>query len=478
MPDPLISVDVVIPLSDFKQQLLGPLLRGETPQLSDSIPVTLFAARLDQPLRYLFESDRWDEIYGASRRLIRAGDKLRSILAADGYTPDDLLHAGGDSIFALCHDRALAERWADSIERAVAAETDILTVSTAVHTLTLQQVIGGLYRAPRTVLGVPGFNDYQERINRYYGLSSASTVPTDEAIAQRRHFGEVATLLHGLLTRAAESRQIVPFYEALPFAERCSSCHIRTAETLNDGPVCGVCLRKRKEPQPTSQIEPDKNLALVRLEAVGFERALEDKRSLAAYRHLSVEINDLLKAASKARPGVISLGVGGGWAILITQAGTALDVALAILGVVTGHKLPLAVVVEVGSAPGQFRTLYDLAEQAVSYMRRIEATALDIRVNQPGQPFDRFRKPFTVDEAQQLMSGVSILRQAPLPPGSFAQLAEQITRGNTGLYYTFERSKLSSTHQQTLDRLEQTWLPGPRFFVMLSAALASSPISQ
>jgi len=48
---------------------------------------------------------------------------------------------------------------------AVAAETDVVTVSTAIHTLTLQQVIGGLYRAPRTVLGVPGFNPIQDYVN-------------------------------------------------------------------------------------------------------------------------------------------------------------------------------------------------------------------------------------------------------------------------------------------------------------------------
>ena len=461
----------VIPLPDFKRQILGPVLRGEIPQALDSMPITLFAARLDQPLRYVFESDRWDEIYGASRRLSRAGDKLRSVLAADGYTADDVLHASGDGITALCHDRALAERWSDAIERAVAAETDLVTVSTAVHTLTLQQVIGGLYRAPRTVLGVPGFNDYQERINRYYGLSSASTVPTDEAIAQRRHFGEVAALLHSLLTRAAASRQIVPFYEALPFAESCASCRTRPAETLNDGPVCGVCLRKRKEPQSTSQIGLNEPIALIRIEAVGFERKLEDQRSPSAYHRLSVEVNDLLRAASKARSGITSLALGGGWAVLVLQAGTALDAALAILGIVADNKQPFAVVIALGTAPGQFRVLHDLAEKSVSHMRRIDATALDIRVNQPGQPFDRFRKPFTVDEAQQLMAGAAILRQTPLPPDSFSQLAEQVAHGNAGLYYTFERSKLSSAHQQTLDRLERTWLPGPRFFVMLSVVL-------
>src|ERR1041385_6897242 len=103
---------------DFKQNILGPLLRGE--KLTADTSVTLFAAVLDHPLDYIFESDRLYEISGASRRLARAGDKVRSILASDGYTASDLLHNTSVSVFALCHDEATATRWAEAIERAVA----------------------------------------------------------------------------------------------------------------------------------------------------------------------------------------------------------------------------------------------------------------------------------------------------------------------------------------------------------------------
>src|SRR5207247_1655601 len=127
-----------------------------------------------------------------------------------------------------------------------------------------------------------------ERINRYYGLTSPSTVPSADAILQRRHFGEVIALLHGLELRAKESRQVLPFYEALPFAERCASCKLRPAERLDTDstPVCGVCLRKRSEAQSPKLHK----VGVIWLEAVGLQPLLEQQRSPASYQRLCSEL--------------------------------------------------------------------------------------------------------------------------------------------------------------------------------------------
>src|SRR5579859_3425683 len=215
------TCEAAINLNDFKSKVLGPLLRGETPEGDETL--ALFAVEVDHALDYVFETAHWDEITGAARKLARAGDKLRAILSADGYSAADLLHSTPGSILALCHDPALAKRWAEAAERAFAQETEIVTVSSVARTLTTRQILGGLYSSPRTVIGVPGVSDYQERINRYYGLASPSTVPTPDTVAERRHFGEIIALLHSLIRAARDSRRVLPFYEALPFAERCAS---------------------------------------------------------------------------------------------------------------------------------------------------------------------------------------------------------------------------------------------------------------
>lgn len=467
-------------LQDFKRTILGPLLRGEPPT-ADS-PVTLFAAELEHPLDYIFESERWDEVSGASRRVARAADKLRSILANDGYAASDLLHNSAGNVLALCHDEALAHRWVEAVERAIAQETDVVTVATVVRTLSVAQITGGLYRAPRSVIGVPGVNDYQERINRYYGLASPSTVPGADAIAQRRHFGEVVALLHGLLLRAKESRQILPFYEALPFAERCASCRMRPAERLDsdNAPVCGVCLRKRSEAQSPKL---DK-VGVIWLEAVGLPQLLEQQRRPASYQRLCSELNETLRTALPSRHGAVVLTANNGSMAFIAPAANALEAATSALEAITLHynmKAPTAFAASVALGTGHYRTLNDLAQETAMDIRRsIEGSTSVLDVRLAGQPFDRFRKPYSLDEARQLIVGVSILREARLSANLFPDLAVQSTRGSAGLYYTFERSKLPQNDQQTLQRLERAWdmgaTPGPRFFSMLSTALTLAQI--
>jgi len=472
-------------LTDFRTGVLGPLLRGERP--TGDRPLALFAAALDHPRRYLFESDSWEEVSGASKRLARANEKMRAVLAADGYTADDLLHADGDSLLALAHDRTLAERWSHAIQRAVALETDIVTVSTLVHSVTVDQLLNGLYRAPRAVIGVPGVSDYQQRINRYYGLDSPSTVPKDDAIARRRHFGEVIALVHSLMIRARESRAIVPFYESLAFAERCASCGVRPAERLADDPICGVCLRKREANDPTRGLSPLSQpppSALVWIEGVAFERLLEQQRTPLAYHRLYTEINEALHLAVPGKLGTTVLASGGGWLLFAVPAKLALDSATSALEAVVLHyglKPPTTFItaVALADAPGQWRALDDLVQQALVPLRQASAGGeclLDVRTLSLDRPFGRFRKPYTVGEARRLTAGLSVLHESPLPDDVFPQLAEQIARGNAGLYYTLEQAKLSTAQQDTLRRLERAWdagsMPGPRFYMLLADALA------
>ncbi|GEM_PF-977046 len=465
-------------LPEFRTRILEPLLRDETP--AADTPLTLFAAMLERPLDYLFESDRWDELSGAARRLAQGWTKARSALAADGYPAEYLLHCDSGSLLALVHDRTVAERWVVAMERAVAAETDLVTVATLVHPVTLAQITNGLYATPRTVIGVPGMNDYQERINRYYGLSSPSTVPKEDAVTQRRHFGEVVALVRLLLTRAAESRQVVPFYEALPFAERCTSCRVRPAERIEDGPVCGVCLRKRREAQ---QGPAPERAGLVWLEAVGLDQVLEQQRTPSAYQRTYTEIDEALHIAVPNRLGATVLASLHGWMLLAVPAPKALEAATSALEALTLHyglksPTPFIAAVALGTTQNQVRSLHALVQRMVVGLRQASAdtgSLLDVRVAQSPESYDRFRKPYTLDEARRLITGAAILQEEALPAGLFPDLAEQTARGNAGLYYTFERSRLPDNAQELLKRLERAWnvgaTPGPRFYAMLSDAL-------
>src|SRR5258706_6565972 len=125
----------MLSFQEFKTNLLLPLLNQDylaLGRLADT-PLTLFAAQLDRPLDTLFESGGWREVSGASHQLTRAGEKMAAILAMDGYAADGVLHLDPGSVWALVHDPKMAERWVQAIDRAVAIETAIVTVSTVMH---------------------------------------------------------------------------------------------------------------------------------------------------------------------------------------------------------------------------------------------------------------------------------------------------------------------------------------------------------
>jgi hypothetical protein len=138
----------------------------------------------------------------------------------------------------------------------------------------------------------------------------------------------------------------------------------------------------------------------------------------------------------------------------------------------------------VGSSPNQFRALYDLLGRMTSAMRAQTEGAnciLDVRALASSTTFDRFRKPYSVDEARQLIAGIGILRDQTFPRDGFADLSDHVARGSAGLYYTFERSKLPDAGRAVLQRLERAWdmgsAAGPRFYAMLSDALKLARLS-
>jgi hypothetical protein len=258
---------------------------------------------------------------------------------------------------------------------------------------------------------------------------------------------------------------------------------VRPAEQIEDGeglPVCGVCLRKRAA-APDGYLD---RAGLVWLEAVELDRFLEQQRSPASYRHLRREIDETLHAAIPGRRKTSLLASGGGWLVLALPAPATLEVATEALEAISLHyglKPPTAFVaaVALGTEPGRFRALFDLLQRIVTNLRRSAEGAgclLDVRRLQAGQPFERLRKAYTIEEARRLLTGATILRQAVWPDDFLADLPEQSARGSAGLYTVFERSKLPEANQQILKRLEQTWeagvTPGPHFYTLLSDALA------
>src|SRR5258708_6147540 len=159
-----------------------------------------------------------------------------------------------------------------------------------------------------------------------------------------------------MLAQSAESRQVFPFYEALPFAERCAACRIRPAEQLDfddNAPVCGVCARKRR----AAQADAIEKVSPVWIEAADLHTVLEQQRSPLAYRRVCQELNETLRKAIPERSGAVVLARGNGYAVFALPITDALETVNAALESVMLHyglkaPAPFIAAVALGTGPG------------------------------------------------------------------------------------------------------------------------------
>ncbi len=432
---------------------LQTLFYDDNPPLTDD-PITLFAAEVDDPYQYLFESDVWAETIGAGRQLLTLAEKLRVALPTG-----ELLHADAGRILTL-----MADPSSDLLSRVARVPpelTGVVTLSAITYPLTVRGVFRGLYRAPLTVIGIPGVNNYQTRINRYYGLDSPSSVPSADAIAARRHFGEVVALSRILIGRARESRLIVPFYECLPFAERCRSCRVRPSERLiEDIPICGICRRKRTAVSGSAATAPP---ALIMLRVPARDRILEDQPTPAAYRRTATLLSEAIgRALTAGGSSSQILWLSGADALLAVPAGESMAVAARILGhfatSLRGHfqgaaVLHAGIVAGVGTPRRSFAAVQGALTDAIRAGSEIGLRTGDAR----GTDLPSETTLYAVDDLARLGQTARQFAAAHFPADVFADLSGQIARGTASLYFAYGRARLDGEARRLIDSLEREW---------------------
>ncbi len=425
------------------------LLHDEHPTPTDDL-LTLFAAEVDTPSDYLFESDHWGDVCGAGVQLAGLADQFRAALTAENCR--DILHLDAGRVMAFVPDQIIGERLQKAVERLAPIKTGMVTISTICHVFTVRQLVEGLYRAPTHVIGIPGVNSYQGRVNRYFGVESQSTIPTPAQIAARHHFGEVIALTDQLLQRARESRLIRPFYERLPFAERCESCQIRPAERLLENiPICGICQRKRSAAPNTESYS-----ALIMVRVPSLSKLRRSQRTPAAYRRLLTAYETAFGRAIE-RSGARCLWVSGDTALLAARAETALEsvtrLMTTLIDLTRDTSLPFSVGIGAGNAEPQ--TLLKLANSAAAdALRSPEPNRIALRFLDAA----RFESPsYTMDMVERLQSAARRFISARFPTDAFPDLSLQIARGTASLYYVYGRTRLDESHRRLLDGLEDEW---------------------
>ncbi len=402
---------------------------------------------------YFTEVDTWGALHGAARQIEQLHARIERRIRFDSIPA--LLAQPGRYLLAF-EDAAQAERFRGEIAREAAALTGSLQINAAQLTLAASALFDGLLPIPSRVVGIPGVTPYQARINRYYGISNAGTVPTAEQASTHRHFGQVyARLLDQLETT---NTGLAPFYECLPFMERCSACRERPASVfLNGEPRCQVCELRE---------DTGASMAILAITLPDSARVLSRQTSPAAFARVAAAI-EAITAPMLANPGALRLHDTYESRLIATPKRGLLDLLAKLPDAV---RLPSGdetrVLVSVAYGPASPRTLIDMAERG-----GLHRTSSPDRIG-IASSLDSF-STYSADSLEWLRGTVERLRSANLPPDAFANLPEQIARGTAALYSTYERLRLSPLMLRALDATEAQWgRESARYYRALADALA------
>ncbi len=471
---------------------LRALIDSETPPANNQPddPLILCILEPDEALAYVFESASWVESIGASKQLAALIDRLCKTLPPGSA----ILSADSSRIVAFIPAGAYESHsgWQSALVRIAPEITSVATLSIGVLPLTVHHVFGGLYRTPSAVIGIPGMNVHQMRVNRYYGLDSGSTIPPPDRIAARRHFGEVLALARHLTGRSRENRLIFPFYDCLPPVIRCTSCRTRPAEhKAGNELLCGVCARKRMAAGDPAGAAEMRRGAILSVFVPGIDTLLNGQRSPAAYRRLALKISETwqkaLLAAERPEARLILLTKSSSEVWLLVPAGEGTSTAARLCQTLAAANLPGSTAVCVGLAfgTGGAQAVYKSGRRALTeaigaWQRTPTASAISLRMaDRLDFPGDSTAEglSYTPETLEHLSAAVRTLRTGHFPAERFADLPVQLARQTASLYYSHILNRLESSTRHTLDPIvgQYAALWGkdtPRFFHALADTFA------
>lgn len=504
-------------LSTWLDDILMPLYAGKQPAPGKIVG---FAADTDRTQAYVFESNRLPEIRGASRQVAELSEqsKILSHFQQIQIPKECLVFAGGGSILALLPNLEMAETLANTLSRAYARDTTIVSISSTYKEFNTAHL-------QRFQQSIPTKGFSQSAINSFFG--NGERIP--------EQFGRVMSILGFELRRAKQQSLFMPFIETMPFAQVCGSCQLRPAsqtihlaEEMERGDlVCDVCAQKWEKgsrgegrnywlrklnrflqydlsrleyPEDIEKLTDEKPVALIYADGDSIGQRLQSFTTLKQYETFSLAlieatqsavaqvILDLFKTKDQER-NVCNweiITIGGDDVLILVPASDALEFSIELSRAFTREMsrnakyadVRMSVGFSVGKVKTPIRLLYEAARSALKNAKRrakkVDEACLDWHnIIKEGLPsigvsthqtthFSEFElmtgKPYTLRDAVKLQASTNELRRAGLRSQLYnisSELQQSAARGS--LYYYYQRARLQPSRRKPFEAIEAIW---------------------
>jgi len=247
--------------TDWKHNVLAPLLADSRGHVNPDAPVAILSADADRVQDYVFESARLPEIRGASRLLQNLNDEIAELVeqaVAPAADTSCVIYKGGGSLLAIVPDDAkLLAQLRHDIEALYPEHTGVATTTCVTYSTTAGDLCDGYGTV--TLEAVNALRQAHpadwSRVAAGYEVYGQNSRPpgevSNDAFGAHRGFGQMVKLAGVALRRRKDNRPLVPFHEALSHARRCHSCGLRPAVEIaryfgEEWPLCEPCTRKLK----------------------------------------------------------------------------------------------------------------------------------------------------------------------------------------------------------------------------------------
>ncbi|MHA1756999.1 MAG: Cas10/Cmr2 second palm domain-containing protein [Promethearchaeota archaeon] len=222
--------------------------------------LVLISGDTDKIADYVFETSKLPEIRGASNILKNLNENVIKEIFQENLAEECIIYRGGGSFNAIVPEK-LASEIIRKIEQKYLELTKIVTISCVksdpipYFALIRGQEPYDQERLLELFSSINKLND--ENIGKWLFISHYDL--NEHIILKKKGYGELVNFLSAEIRNLKESKESIPFFEAIPIGYRCTSCGKRVAilKQSRNGEnefICNVCKIKQDQGKVESRL--------------------------------------------------------------------------------------------------------------------------------------------------------------------------------------------------------------------------------
>lgn len=279
----------------------------------NNTPLSVLSFDTDKIKEYVFPSPKLPEIRGGSQLIkdVLSQKSIEKIVEGESLSRECVIYAaGGGGLLIIPKDKA--EKIAKLIKEKLPKETLGATVTCACLDVHPVDLIEGYRSQEFTFEKAKELIKANPELQSYFELEPNENEDlTEEKWKDKKCFGELVTVLSTKLQKKKGEKELSPFFEAIPYNVRCTSCGMLPAKYTDqyDGNwnLCESCYKKKeigrrlkgaKDLEELGKVSDGRAkgyVSVIYADGNGMGSVLQELKTIDVYRRWSKGVNSIFE---------------------------------------------------------------------------------------------------------------------------------------------------------------------------------------